>query len=104
MEKTEDLQFSKEEKKENTLDTSVKNGTKKNTTKSKKKKNDNSSVSANSEAASLIQTLADKLIESKLVEWHKITLQDSRKGFALFFPADKWEIVNNELIEIVSKK
>ena len=58
--------------------------------------------SANTENSKLIQALAQKLIENHLVEWHKISLKDSRKGYALFFPSDKWELVENELVEITN--
>lgn len=52
------------------------------------------------EIVKFIQALADKLIELNLVEWHKVQLKDGRKGYALFFPTNNWELVENELIEI----
>jgi hypothetical protein len=51
----------------------------------------------------VIHALIDKLVNSNLAEWHKITLKDGKKGLAIFFPIDKWELVNNELIQIKKK-
>jgi len=56
-----------------------------------------------SQIAKLIQALADKLVRLNKAEWRKIQIKDGRKGFALFFPASDWEIVNDELIELNSK-
>jgi hypothetical protein len=47
----------------------------------------------------MLQSFADKLIDSDLAEWHKITLENSQKGLALFFPFTKWNLANNELTE-----
>ena len=64
---------------------------------------DEESESEISQIAKLIQALADKLIRANKAEWRKIQIKDGRKGFALFFPASDWEIVNDELIELNSK-
>lgn len=100
MEKTKDSQSTKEDFQENTLDMSEEK-VKKNldsqvTLKFQEKEKENN----NNETVKIIQALADKLVKSKLLEWHKISLLDSRKGFALFFPSDKWELVENQLVEI----
>lgn len=57
----------------------------------------------NDELMQVIHAMIDKLVNLNLAEWHKITLQDSRKGIAIFFPVDKWELVDNELIQIKKK-
>ena len=39
----------------------------------------------------MVETFADKLVNLHLAEWQLITLQDGRKGFALFFDRDVWD-------------
>lgn len=93
------LRSTKEEHQDNILVTSE------NTAKEKKdtqltiklEKDDN----PNLVAAKLIQSFAKSLVDSKLLEWHKVSLKDGRKGFALFFPTDTWEVVENEILPII---
>lgn len=100
MVKTKDLQSTKEDSQENTSamleeKAKIKKDSQVTLTLQEKEKENN-----NDETVKIIQALADKLVKSKLLEWHKISLLDSRKGFALFFPSDKWELVENQLVEI----
>jgi len=62
------------------------------------KVSDNQELNRN-DFASMIQSLADKLIQNNSAEWHKITLKDSRKGYALFFPDSKWKLENEMIVE-----
>ena len=104
---TKDLQLSKEEKKESSTLILESTAPKKdfqhtNKLQTVETNTEQKEENPNNELAIIIQTFADKLIDSKLIEWHKVTLLDSRKGYALFFPNDKWEFVNNKFVEIKS--
>jgi hypothetical protein len=95
---TKDSQSMKEDGLENTTPTSenTANPTEKDfqVTMSSKEKPTNTDI------AKMIQMFAEKLVKEKYLEWHKIVLKDGRKGYALFFDNLKWELVDNQIVEI----
>ena len=92
------MQSIEEDGRENTLDM-LESGQKQKETDSQvtlKFQNENDA----NEISKVIQALAQKLEELNLIEWHKIQLKSGRKGFAIFFPEESWELVDNQKIEL----
>ena len=51
---------------------------------------------ANATNANLVQAFAARL--GALVEWRRVELADGREGYALFFPDDNWQVLDEKLL------